>query len=128
MTGNPAIVSAERIRGDLMDHDHARAQLNEEKRQLQGLLSETTGDAQDERSTSGDQGDWSDPQVSLNLEEVDDAVTEGLSERLAAVERALARLDAGTYGRSTKSGEEIPEARLEADPAAELTADEALEE
>jgi DnaK suppressor protein len=111
-----------------MDHDNARAQLNEEKRQLQGLLSETTSDAQDERSTSGDQGDWSDPQVSLNLEEVDDAVTEGLSERLAAVERALARLDAGTYGRSTKSGEEIPEARLKADPAAELTADEALEE
>jgi DnaK suppressor protein len=128
MTNNPAIVSAERIRGDLMDHDNARAQLNEEKRQLQGLLSETTSDAQDERSTSGDQGDWSDPQVSLNLEEVDDAVTEGLSERLAAVERALARLDAGTYGRSTKSGEVIPEARLKADPAAELTADEALEE
>jgi len=111
-----------------MDHDSARAQLNEEKRQLQGLLSETTGDAKDERTTSGDQGDWSDPQVSLNLEEVDDAVTEGLSERLAAVERALARLDAGTYGRSTKSGAEIPPARLEADPAAELTAEEALEE
>lgn len=111
-----------------MNHDSARAQLNEEKRQLQGLLSETTGDAEDERATSGDQGDWSDPQVSLNLEEVDDAVTEGLSERLAAVERALARLDAGTYGRSTKSGVEISQARLEADPAAELTADEALEE
>jgi DnaK suppressor protein len=51
-----------------------------------------------------------------------------LSERLATVERALARLDAGTYGRSVKSGLEIPAARLEADPAAELTADEALEE
>lgn len=111
-----------------MDDDSARARLTEEKRQIQTLLSETTGDAQDERSTSGDQGDWSDPQVSLNLEEVDDAVTEGLSERLAAVERALARLDAGTYGRSTKSGVEIPPERLEADPAAELTADEALEE
>jgi len=111
-----------------MDHDRARAQLNEEKQRLEGLLSETSGDAQDERSTSGDQGDWSDPQVSLNLEEVDDAITEGLSERLAAVDRALARLDEGTYGRSTKSGVEIPAARLEADTAAELTADEALEE
>jgi DnaK suppressor protein len=111
-----------------MDHDSARAQLNEEKQRLQGLLSETTDDGQDERSTSGDQGDWSDPQVSLNLEEVDDAVSEGLSERLAAVDRALARLDEGTYGRSIKSGVEIPAARLEADPAAELTADEALEE
>ena len=111
-----------------MDHDGARAQLNEEKQRLEGLLAETSDDAQDERSTSGDQGDWSDPQVSLNLEEVDDAVTESLSERLAAIDRALARLDEGTYGRSTKSGMEIPAARLEADPAAELTADEALEE
>ena len=111
-----------------MDHDSARAQLNEEKERLQGLLSETTGDAQDERSTSGDQGDWSDPQVSLNLEEVDDAVTEGLSERLAAVERALARLDDGTYGRSGEERRGDSCDRLEADPAAELTADEALEE
>jgi DnaK suppressor protein len=111
-----------------MDHDSARAQLTEEKQRLQDLLAGTAGDAQEERSTSGDQGDWSDPQVSLNLEEVDDAVAEGLSERLAAVERALARLDEGTYGRSIKSGVEIPPARLEADPAAELTADEALEE
>ncbi len=111
-----------------MDDDSARARLSEERRQIQGLLSETTGDAHDERTTSGDQGDWSDPQVSLNLEEVDDAVTEGLSERLAAIERALARLDAGTYGRSTKSGVEISPERLEADPAAELTAEEALEE
>jgi len=111
-----------------MDHDSARARLNEEKQRLQGLLAETTGDGQDERATTGDQGDWSDPQVSLNLEEVDDAVSEGLSERLATVERALARLDEGTYGRSLKSGREIPAARLEADPAAELTAAEALEE
>lgn len=111
-----------------MDHDSARAQLIEEKERLQGLLSDTGDDAQDERATSGDQGDWSDPQVSLNLEEVDDAVAQGLSERLAAVERALARLEEGTYGHSIKSGVAISEARLEADPAAELTAEEALEE
>lgn len=111
-----------------MDHDTARTRLNEEKQRLQGLLAETTSDGEDERVGSGEQGDWTDPQVSLTLEAEDDAVSEGLSERLATVERALQRLDDGTYGRSIQSGLEIPEERLEADPAAELTTDEALEE
>jgi DnaK suppressor protein len=34
-------------------------------------------------------------------------------------------LTAGTYGRSTVSGVPIPDERLEADPAAELTVEEA---
>jgi DnaK suppressor protein len=44
--------------------------------------------------------------------------------QLAAVERAEARLAAGTYGLSVESGQPIPDARLEAFPTAELTADE----
>jgi RNA polymerase-binding transcription factor DksA len=36
---------------------------------------------------------------------------------LAAVDAALARLDAGTYGRCTKCGEPISAARLDARPA-----------
>jgi DnaK suppressor protein len=36
---------------------------------------------------------------------------------LAAVDAALARLDAGTYGRCTKCGESISAARLAARPA-----------
>jgi DnaK suppressor protein len=43
---------------------------------------------------------------------------------MAAVERAEARLDAGTYGLSVESGEPIPDERLEALPTAERTADE----
>jgi DnaK suppressor protein len=46
---------------------------------------------------------------------------------LGALERATERLRNGTYGRSVRSGAVIPDARLEADPAAELTVDEALE-
>ena len=45
--------------------------------------------------------------------------------RLAALERAEARLAAGIYGRSVRSGRPIPDERLEADPLAELTVDEA---
>jgi DnaK suppressor protein len=110
-----------------MDHGIVRARLNEEKAQLLGLLDETTEAALDDRAGANEQGDWQDPGISLTLEAQDDAVSEGLRERLATVERALHRLDEGTYGRSVRSGATIPDERLEADPAAELTADEALE-
>jgi DnaK suppressor protein len=48
-----------------------------------------------------------------------------MRDRLAAIDRALRRLDEGTYGRSVRSGVPIPDERLEADPAAELTVEEA---
>ncbi len=48
-----------------------------------------------------------------------------LQDRLAAVGRAEQRLADGTYGLSVRSGQPIPDERLEADPAAELTVDEA---
>jgi DnaK suppressor protein len=44
---------------------------------------------------------------------------------LQAIERAEQRLAAGTYGRSVRSGAVIPDERLEADPAAEFTVEEA---
>jgi DnaK suppressor protein len=47
-----------------------------------------------------------------------------LEEALAAVDRAEARLAAGTYGLSVESGQPIPDARLEAVPTAERTVEE----
>jgi hypothetical protein len=44
---------------------------------------------------------------------------------LCALERAEAWLAAGSYGRSVRSGQPIPDERLEADPLAELTGEEA---
>ena len=61
----------------------------------------------------------------LQAEGVDDAVAESLRARLATIDRAEERLAGGTYGRSVRSGEPIPDERLEADPAAELTVEEA---
>jgi DnaK suppressor protein len=52
-------------------------------------------------------------------------VAAGLRDRLAALDRALQRVEDGTYGRSIRSGALIPDERLEADPAAELTVQEA---
>jgi DnaK suppressor protein len=63
----------------------------------------------------------------LTAEGADDAVAAELRERLAALDRADQRLAEGTYGRSVRSGAVIPDDRLEADPAAELTVEEAAE-
>ena len=60
----------------------------------------------------------------LYEEELDEGQADDLRAELAAVERAEERLIEGTYGRSIESGEEIPDGRLEAVPAAERTAEE----
>jgi DnaK suppressor protein len=61
----------------------------------------------------------------LTHEGEEGSIAVGLRDRLAAIDRALGRLADGTYGRSVRSGLPIPDDRLEADPAAELTVDEA---
>jgi DnaK suppressor protein len=53
--------------------------------------------------------------------EVDEAVDVVEEQRLRAVERALAKIEEGTYGLSDVSGDPIPKARLEAIPEAVLT-------
>jgi DnaK suppressor protein len=60
----------------------------------------------------------------LYQDERDEGRREELREQLAAVERAEQRLRAGTYGLSVESGENIPDARLEALPTAERTVEE----
>ena len=66
----------------------------------------------------GDQGS------ELYEDEFEAGLRERLLNELAAVERAEARVDAGTYGLSVESGEPIPDERLEAIPTAERTAEE----
>ena len=108
-----------------MDNETARALIDAEKARVQGLLGELGNDAQSDRDTANEAGPYDEPAERLTAEEGDDAVAEGLRDRLAALERAEQRLEAGTYGLSVRSGEKIPDERLEADPAAELTAQEA---
>ncbi len=108
-----------------MDENRARELLEAERRRVQALLDETSAAAQDDRAAANEPGDLSDPAERLTAEEGDDAVAEGLQDRLAAIVRAERRLEEGTFGKSVRSGEPIPDARLEADPAAELTVEEA---
>lgn len=108
-----------------MDIDRARTLLQAQREQAQRLLAQASAAGQDDRAAEQETGDYADPGPALAAEGVDDAVAARLRERLAAIERAERRLTDGTYGRSIKSGRPIPDERLEFDPAAELTVDEA---
>ena len=108
-----------------MDEAKARRLLSAERARVETLLAATTAAGQADRSAADEPGDLTDPAEPLTDEELDDAVTAQLRDRLAALGRAERRLEEGTYGRSVQSGEVIPDARLEADPAAELTVAEA---
>jgi DnaK suppressor protein len=103
-----------------MDQTRARALLADERARLQQLLQAETG--QPEPDDVGDEVDEADRR---NAQETDLALDQLLQSRWAALQRAEARLAAGTYGRSVRSGQPIPDERLEADPLAELTVQEA---
>ncbi|HTU37483.1 MAG TPA: hypothetical protein VMF35_05665 [Acidimicrobiales bacterium] len=107
-----------------MKEAQARDLLTAERQRVEGLLRDLSAARVEELGTAADTGDIADPAEPLTDVESDDAVAESLRTRLAAIDRAEARLAAGTYGKSVRSGAPIPDERLEADPAAELTVEE----
>lgn len=111
-----------------MDEARARALLDAERARVVDLLEGTIGAAMLDRSAANEPGDSTDRADELTAVEIDEAVSAGLRERLAAIDRAGKRLAEGSYGRSVLSGLPIPDERLEADPAAELTVAEASRE
>jgi DnaK suppressor protein len=108
-----------------MDESRARALLRAERAEVAALLRETEESVSEEQHVADSPGDYGDAGLPLTEEAEDEAVAGQLRDRLAAIDRALARIEAGTYGRSVLSGRPIPEQRLEADPAAEMTVEEA---
>ncbi len=108
-----------------MDESRARALLRTERSEVATLLRDTEESARIDDQASDSPEDFGDAGQPLSQEAEDQAVAAQLRERLETIDRALARLEAGTYGRSVLSGKQIPDQRLEADPAAELTVEEA---
>jgi DnaK suppressor protein len=108
-----------------MDDDRARTLLRAERTRVQGLLDETLSAGQEDRTAANEPGELADPAERQTAEEVDDVIAGGLRDRLAAIDRAERRLENGAFGYSVRSGLPIPDDRLEADPAAELTVEEA---
>jgi DnaK suppressor protein len=104
-----------------MDPERARELLSAERQRTEKAL------ARRRHQETGEEADDIDPgnlASELYQEELDEGLANDLREELAAVERAEARLAAGTYGLSIESGQPIPDERLEALPTAERTAEE----
>ena len=92
------------------------------KRVHDGLEEDERFRAEEEEDfTQHDSGDMS---QSLFTREVDATVEEQVERRLRAIERALQKIEEGTYGLSDDSGEPIPRGRLEAMPEAVRTVEE----
>lgn len=110
-----------------MDEARARAMLTSERDEVRSLLKDAESAVWQDRESETDEGprDAADSAQPLGAEGADEDIAGNLRDRLDAIERALRRLDEGTYGRSVRSGDPIPDERLEADPAAELTVEEA---
>lgn len=106
-------MEAERAR-QLLARERARVEQAIAQLQREGPLE---GDA---RLEPGDQGS-----EDLYQDERDQGRRQELDGELASIARAEQRLAAGTYGRSTISGQPIPDDRLEAIPTAETTVEEA---
>jgi DnaK suppressor protein len=105
-----------------MDDKRAKELLKAEREQVESELVTVRGEGRADSTENAPAGDFN----SENLYEDEFAAgREGdLQRRLDRLDRAEERLAAGTYGLSVKSGEPIPDGRLEAEPLAELTVDE----
>jgi DnaK suppressor protein len=103
-----------------------RQRLEELHDELTRLRDGLEGDQQNRAEDEGDmtEHDSGDMSQSLFTREVDATVEEQVERRLQHVERALQKIDEGTYGLSDESGEPIPKGRLEAVPEAILTVEE----
>jgi DnaK suppressor protein len=110
-----------------MDESVARQRLTAERADVAQLLKDAESAGTQNRDTEDEPGDYADAAQPLTAQGMDDALAEGFRDRIASIDRALKRLEDGTYGTSVRSGMPIPDERLDADPAAELTVEEARE-
>jgi RNA polymerase-binding transcription factor DksA len=108
-----------------MDPDEARSHLAEERDRLEQVKAGFEADGLGTETESENLSELSDVdqhQADIGTEtfdrERDFSILEQVEAELADVERALQRLDEGTYGRCEACGEPIEPERLDAVPAA----------
>jgi RNA polymerase-binding transcription factor len=102
-----------------MDPDRAHELLARERERIEKAIAELGSEPAADQDEPNDAGS-----ESLYQQEFDAGRAQDLREQLAGLERAEARLAAGTYGLSVESGEPIRDERLEALPTAERTVEE----
>jgi DnaK suppressor protein len=105
-----------------MDSARAHELLARERARIESAFATLESQGPLESSQRVEPGDLDDENT--YQDEFDEGHRQELLTEMAAVERAEARLAAGTYGLSVDSGQPIPDARLEAVPTAERTAEE----
>jgi DnaK suppressor protein len=106
--------------------------ITQQKQRLEALRDQLVADA--EGAATEEQGlqlesvdqvrDSADAAETMAIQENDEAVFNRNPPRLRAIQRALEKIEQGTYGLSDVSGEPIPRARLEAMPEAVSTVEE----
>ena len=106
-----------------MEEKRARELLAAERERVAAELANLRGEGGEESDSSRQPGDLT--SEDLYQDEFDAGRAQDLKRKLEAVERAEERLANGTYGLSVRSGERIPDGRLEANPLAEVTVEEA---
>jgi DnaK suppressor protein len=99
-----------------VDSERARQLLAGERERIEQAIAELGQLESDEPGDTDSE--------TLYQNEFDATQAADLAPQLEAIERAEARLTAGTYGLSVESGQPIPDARLEALPTAERTVEE----
>ena len=104
--------------------------VEKQRERLENLRAELVGTVRgledDQLSQSEDEGDFTehdagDMSQSLYDREVDATLEQNIENRLQYVERALQKIEEGTYGICDDTGEPIPRGRLEAIPEAIYT-------
>lgn len=105
----------EQQRGRLLDR---KAELERMQRDAQEVSRERSQEYQDAQADSGDESQY------LFEREVDATLEQQFGQELKDVNRALEKIEEGTYGLSDGSGEQIPKGRLKAIPEALYTIEE----
>jgi RNA polymerase-binding protein DksA len=112
-----------------IDTEHFRSRLQDERRRvaeaIENLQRENPGSLTDETGELNPGYDQHPGDVATELfdRELEYTLQDGEQALLARIDRALARIDDGTYGKCARCGKDIPEERLEARPWAELDID-----
>lgn len=109
-----------------LDQDFIQKQRTRLEEMKAELLQMNKGLEEDERERSEDEQDYTEHDVgdmsqSLFTREMDNTVSRQLENRLRDIERALEKIEEGTYGICDETGEPIPKERLEAVPEAIYT-------
>jgi DnaK suppressor protein len=95
------------------ERDRLRSEIAVFEREGHENLSDASGE-NNYRDHMADQG------TATFAREIDMTLEGNIRELLAQVERALERMDSGSYGKCVRCGESVGDSRLEAMPAADL--------